>query len=271
MPQFHKSDIISTEFILRVCLHVGFVFKTVPVFLYADHPAKGGVAGVQLSSGCRRTLHLHSGGTRTESVLQRRQRQTAPPAPGESTRTRPHVSFYVMIHRLALAYSHLNPYRHVTPIWICLCMPLFCPNPPRDCTSQVHIPYFSASAYITWTTAAEWLHVKDKRALHLSSQSWSASCRNKHLSLLLTFLCIIRVLEFHSCRYSFRKVLTMKSILWGWFFFKPPAIHFFFPKEQFTPKSELHISSPPLFTYRDCFVNTGCGHVLSWVKHNWCA
>lgn len=111
---------------------------------------------------------------------------------------------YVTIQRLALAYSHLNPYGRVTLIWICLSMPLFFPpNPPRDCTSQVHVPYFSASAYITWTTAAEWLHVKDKRALHLSPQSWSSPCRNKlfrpivnifvyyqslRISLLLLFL-----------------------------------------------------------------------------------
>lgn len=59
-------------------------FSILPVWLHADHPAKGGVAGVQLGSRCRWTLHLHSGGTWTESLLQRRQRPSASPAPGES-------------------------------------------------------------------------------------------------------------------------------------------------------------------------------------------
>lgn len=39
------------------------MLTTVPVSLHADHPAKGGVAGIQLSSGCRWALYLHSGGT----------------------------------------------------------------------------------------------------------------------------------------------------------------------------------------------------------------
>ena len=65
VPQFHGSDIIRAEFIWCVCLEVCELCYSPPrlLFLYADHPAKGGVAGVQLSSGCGWALHLHSGGT----------------------------------------------------------------------------------------------------------------------------------------------------------------------------------------------------------------
>lgn len=67
-------------------------FLIMPVWLHADHPAQGGVAGVQLSSRCRWTLHLHGGGARTEPLLQGRQRPPASPAPGKSRRRRqPHA------------------------------------------------------------------------------------------------------------------------------------------------------------------------------------
>lgn len=55
------------------------------LFVRTDHQAERRLAGVQLGTRCRWALYLHSGGTWTESVLTRRQRKTAPPAPGEGT------------------------------------------------------------------------------------------------------------------------------------------------------------------------------------------
>ncbi|KAL6468418.1 hypothetical protein MHYP_G00240950 [Metynnis hypsauchen] len=49
----------------------------------AERLAEGGLAGVQFSSGCRRPLRLHRRRSRTEPVLQRREEQATPTAPGE--------------------------------------------------------------------------------------------------------------------------------------------------------------------------------------------
>lgn len=57
------------------------------VFPLADHWPQGRLAGVQFSPGCRWPLYLHSGGTRTEPVLQRCQEPTAAPAAGEGKKS----------------------------------------------------------------------------------------------------------------------------------------------------------------------------------------
>lgn len=90
------------------CIQGLWVFITL-VWLCADHPAKGGVAGVQLSSRCGWTLHLHGGGTGTESLLQRCQRTSAPPAPGESRHT--HISHQrkLLFCRHPLCSQHCDP------------------------------------------------------------------------------------------------------------------------------------------------------------------
>lgn len=100
VPSFHDCDILRVAFTWCVCLyaHGLCIQHCACVFLHADHPAKGGVAGVQLSSGCRWALHLHSGGTWTEPVLQGCQRQTAPAAPGESMHTQPHTFQFASQH-----------------------------------------------------------------------------------------------------------------------------------------------------------------------------
>lgn len=102
---------------VSVCRHVAFVFTTVPVFLNADHPAKGGVAGVQFDSRCRWALHLHRGGTRTEPVLQRCQRQTAPPAPGESRCTQPRMVLFTLQYTDSLWHIDCKRTLIWTAIW----------------------------------------------------------------------------------------------------------------------------------------------------------
>lgn len=95
--------------------------------LCADHQAKGGLAGVQLSSGCRWALYLHSGGTWTESLLQRCQRQTAPPAPGKGMNTPTHT--HTEVHAKSFYYQHTWIYTDIDLqlLLISLC----CRNPPR--------------------------------------------------------------------------------------------------------------------------------------------
>lgn len=111
-PRVHHSCAISRlwHHLLTVgCAQALWLF-ILPLWLHADHPAKGGVAGVQLGSRCGWTLHLHGGGTRTESLLQRRQRTSASPASGESTHTRlPSRQCKTLLYRHCLLLQHRNP------------------------------------------------------------------------------------------------------------------------------------------------------------------
>lgn len=61
-----------------------------PVYLpcvCADDRAEGGLAGVQLCSGRRRSLYLHRRGSGAKPLLQRRQEQTATTITGEGNTT----------------------------------------------------------------------------------------------------------------------------------------------------------------------------------------